>query len=81
MQTIKSPVYWVGWVLERNESKLKTERKHCGLTQENLANESGISLNTICAYERKSKDINKAQSDIVLRLARALKCNMTDLLD
>lgn len=67
--------------LERNESKLKTARKHCGLTQENLANESGVSLNTIRAYERKSKDINKAQSDIVLRLARALKCNMTDLLD
>ena len=68
-------------ILERNESKLKTARKHCGLTQEDLANESGVSLNTIRAYERKSKDINKAQSDIVLRLARALKCNMTDLLD
>ena len=67
--------------LERNESKLKTARKHCGLTQEDLANESRVSLNTIRAYERKSKDINKAQSDIVLRLARALKCNMTDLLD
>lgn len=67
--------------LERNESKLKTARKHCGLTQEDLANESGVSLNTIRAYERKSKDINKAQSDIILRLARALKCNMTDLLD
>lgn len=67
--------------LERNESKLKTARKHCGLTQEDLANESGVSLNTIRAYERKSKDINKAQSDIVLRLAKALKCNMTDLLD
>lgn len=67
--------------LERNESKLKTARKHCGLTQEDLANESRVSLNTIRAYERKSKDINKAQSDIILRLARALKCNMTDLLD
>lgn len=67
--------------LERNESKLKTARKHCGLTQEDLANESGVSLNTIRAYERKSKDINKAQSDIILRLARALKCNMTVLLD
>ena len=67
--------------LERNERKLKTTRKHCGLTQEDLANESGVSLNTIRAYERKSKDINKAQSDIVLRLARALKCNMTVLLD
>ena len=67
--------------LEKNESKLKTERKHCGLTQEDLAQKSNVSLNTIRAYERKGKDINKAQSHIVLRLAKALKCNMTDLLD
>ena len=44
-----------------SESKLKTIRKYCGLTQEALANESGVSLNTIRAYERKSKDLNKAQ--------------------
>ena len=63
------------------ESKLKTVRKHCGLTQEALANESGVSLNTIRAYERKSKDLNKAQFDIVMRLAKALKCDISDLLE
>ena len=66
---------------EKSESKLKTARKHCGLTQEELACESGVSLNTIRAYERKGKDINKAQFDIVLRLAKALKCDITELLD
>ena len=66
---------------EKSESKLKTARKHCGLTQEELALESGVSLNTIRAYERKGKDINKAQFDIVLRLAKALKCDITELLD
>ncbi len=66
---------------EKSESKLKTARKHCRLTQEELAHESGVSLNTIRAYERKGKDINKAQFDIVLRLAKALKCNITELLD
>jgi DNA-binding XRE family transcriptional regulator len=66
---------------EKSESKLKTARKHCELTQEELAHESGVSLNTIRAYERKSKDINKAQFDIVLRLAKALKCDITELLD
>ena len=66
---------------EKSESKLKTARKHCGLTQEELAHESGVSLNTIRAYERKGKDINKAQFDIVLRLAKALKCDITELLD
>ena len=62
-------------------SKLKTARKHCGLTQEALANESGISLNTIRAYERKSKDLNKAGVDTVMRLAKALKCDVYELLD
>ena len=66
---------------EKNESKLKTVRKLCGLTQEALAKDSGVSLNTIRAYERKSKDLGKAQLDIVMRLAKALKCDISDLLD
>ena len=66
---------------EKSESKLKIARKHCGLTQEELAHKSGVSLHTIRAYERKGKDINKAQFDIVLRLAKALKCDITELLD
>ena len=62
-------------------SKLKVARKHRGLTQEALANESGVSLNTIRAYERKSKDLNKAQFDIVMKLAKALKCEVSELLE
>ena len=64
-----------------SESKLKIVRKQCGLTQEALSNESGVSLNNIRAYERKSKDINKAQFDILMRLAKALKCNVSEFLD
>lgn len=63
------------------ESSLKSARKRCGLTQNELADISGVSLNTIRAYERKAKDINKAQVDIILRLSQALKCNINDLLD
>lgn len=66
---------------EKCESKLKAARKHCGLTQEALADESGVPLNTIRAYEQKSKDLNKAQFDTVMRLAKALKCDITELLD
>ncbi len=66
---------------EKSESKLKKIRKHCGLTQEELASESGVSLNTIRAYERKSKDLNKAQMDIIMRLAKALRCNVSELLE
>ena len=65
----------------RSESNLKRVRKNCGLTQEELSEQSGVSLNTIRAYERKGKDINKAQADILLRLTKALKCNIEDLLD
>ena len=65
----------------KSESKLKTARKYRGLTQEALATESGVSLNTIRAYERKSKDLNKAQFDIVMRLAKALKCDVSELFE
>ena len=61
------------------ESKLKTLRRKCGLTQEELADESGVSLNTIRAYERKSKDLNKAGFEIVMKLAKVLKCDVEEL--
>ena len=64
---------------KRNESKLKRIRKKCSMTQAELADESGVSLNTIRAYERKSKDLNKAQFDIILKLSKALKCEVSDL--
>ena len=60
----------------KSESRLKIARKHCGLTQEALSIESGVPLNTIRAYERKSKDLNKAQFDTVIRLAKALKLSL-----
>ncbi len=63
------------------ESKLKSLRKKCGLTQEELARESEVSLNTIRAYERKSKDLNKASFEIIMGLARALKCDVSELYD
>lgn len=64
-----------------SQSKLKSVRKRCGITQEELSELSGVSLNTIRAYERKAKDIGKAQANIVVRLAGALKCEVFDILD
>lgn len=64
-----------------SESKLKTVRKKCGLTQSALAEKSGVSLNTIRAYECKNKDLNKAQLDIIMCLSKSLKCNISDLLE
>ena len=62
------------------ESRLKAVRKKCGLTQDALAKASGVPVNTIRAYERKSKDLNKAKADIIMRLTRALRCEISDLL-
>ena len=56
-------------------------RTRLGLTQEELAEKSGVSPNTIRAYERKSKDLNKAQFDTIIRLARVLKCEAEELFD
>lgn len=64
---------------KQDASKLKRVRRQCGMTQEQLANESGVSINTIRAYERGSKDLNKAQFDIIIKLAKALKCEISDL--
>lgn len=66
---------------KRSESKLKRIRKQCSMTQEALADESGVSLNTIRAYERRSKDLNKAQFDIIMKLTKALKCEVSDLIE
>ena len=61
-------------------SRLKELRKRCGITQAGLSDVSGVSVNTIRAYEQKSKDLNKAQFEIVISLARALKCDVGDLI-
>ncbi len=66
---------------KKAKSKLQLMRKRNGLTQEELAELSGISASTIRAYERKAKDINKAQADIVLKLSWVLNCEVTDIID
>ena len=65
--------------MDNAKSKLKTIRKRAGYTQEELADKSGISVNTIRAYEQKNKDLSKARFDIVLRLSRALNCTTEEL--
>ena len=42
---------------------------------------SGVSLRSIQMYEQRNKDINKAQSESLYRLAKALGCTMEDLLE
>ncbi|MDO4502367.1 MAG: helix-turn-helix transcriptional regulator [Coriobacteriia bacterium] len=65
----------------RAESALKAQRLAAGLSQSQLARAAGISVRTLQQYEQRRKDINKAQVECVVRLARALHCSVEDLLE
>lgn len=61
--------------------RLKLYRAKAGLSQSKLAELSGVNVRMIQYYEQGAKDINKAQADTILTLAKALNCNMEDLLE
>ncbi len=63
------------------ETNLKRIRTAYGCSQRELAKMSGVSLRSIQMYEQRNKDINKAQSDSLYRLAKVLGCTMEDLLE
>lgn len=53
---------------------LKEQRKLNGLTQQELAEASGVSLRMIRAYEQGTQDMSKAEASSLLRLAGVLHC-------
>lgn len=59
---------------------VKRQRISAGITQQELAEKSGVKLRMIQAYEQNYQDISKAEAGSVLRLARALSCSVEDLL-
>lgn len=61
--------------------KLKILRKSAGLSQKQLAEKSGVSLRAVQQYEQRQKNINKAQASSMASLARALGCQMEELLE
>ena len=63
------------------ETNLKILSKESGLSQSQLAAESGISVRTIQNYEQRVKDINKAQADNLMMIAYVLNCSMEDLME
>ena len=72
-------------VIARNRSKRKTKlykiRKARGFTQQQLSDASGVSLRMIQLYEQRQNDISKAQVTVVIRLAKALGCEVEDLIE
>ena len=63
------------------ETNLKAMRTLAGLSQSELAVQADVPVRTIQQYEQRQKDINKAQAETLLRLARALNCNVEDLME
>lgn len=72
-------------IIKRNKknrnSRLQEIRKARGFTQQQLSDASGVSLRMIQLYEQKQNDISKAQVNIVISLAKALGCDVEDLID
>ena len=72
-------------ILSRNKARRKTRlyeiRKARGFTQQQLSDASGVTLRMIQLYEQKQNDISKAQVKIVISLAKALGCDVEDLID
>lgn len=71
-------------IIEKNQSEkvapLQTIRKARGFSQKELSEASGVSLRMIQLYEQKQNDISKAQVGQVVSLARALGCDVEDLI-
>ncbi len=63
------------------DTRLARIRKLAGLSQEELAKKAGISVETVCAYEQRKRDISKAQYRIVHKIAKALGCIADDIVD
>lgn len=63
------------------KSRLKYFREDKGWTQQELSENSGVSIRLIQAYEQGYKDINKAQVITVLQLAEALECDVYDIIN
>lgn len=62
-------------------SKVQEKRKAAGLSQAQLAGRAGLSVRTLQHYEQGMLDFNKAAAVTVWRVARALECQVEDLLD
>ena len=61
--------------------RLKEYRIKRELSQSQLSNLTGVNLRMIQFYESGFKNINHAHADTILTLAKALNCNMEDLLE
>ena len=63
------------------DTNLKKKRIERGFSQSELAELSEVPLRTIQQYEQRQKNINKAQVAYLVKLSKALYCNIEDLIE
>lgn len=62
-------------------TRLKDRRVNKGLSQSELAAESGVALRQIQLFEQRKRNINNAAAITLFRLSKALYCRMEDLIE
>lgn len=62
-------------------TRLKAKRNNCGMSQSELASKSGVALRQIQLFEQRQRDINSAAAITLLRLSKALHCQIEDLIE
>ena len=62
-------------------TRLKTRRLNNGMSQSELASESGVALRQIQLFEQRRRNINNAAAITLLQLSKALHCHIEDLMD
>lgn len=62
------------------ESRLKRLRRYDGLSQKALAEKADVPLRQIQLFEQGQRDISKAQAITVLKISKALGCNVEELI-
>ena len=63
------------------ETRLKQIRQRAGMSQSELAEQSGVPVRTIQQYEQRQKNINKAKAEYLVMLARVLNCPAEELIE
>lgn len=66
---------------QKKDTNLKRIRIKNGLSQSELASITEIPLRTIQQYEQRQKNINKAQAQYIIKLAKALYCDPEELME
>ena len=63
------------------DTRLRTRRKNSGMSQSELAFDSGVALRQIQLFEQRQRNINNAAAITLLQLSKTLHCDIEDLME